>query len=339
VKLPRRVMEVIDYYAPPKDRQLLYHMARKESGGDPSAVSPTGAKGLFQFTRGTGRKYGLLGPQGDLRGDDIKNTQAAIKLLEDNRAVLRKQLGREPTGSEAYLAHQQGAGTAAKMLTGKGNAPANNLRVNNIDPRLGPQEAAKQIMNRFGFNDMGMTLASNPFGDVPQIPLPGAEGLPPPATVGPPVNATPYVNPGIGTGVSLNSNPISPNIGWGGSVGLGGGTEMLTPPPIIPEPPPAPPPSPAPTEVATGGPEGGGMMAKMMGADGKGGAGSPFASGMKAMETIAKGIQGPPPDPKANEILPSTSASVDQRIMQQQQLAQGLLSQMLQQRKQQQGLL
>lgn len=334
MKLPRRVMEVINYYVPPQDRQLMYHMAKKESGGRSDAVSSTGAKGLFQFTKGTGKKYGLLGPQGDLRGDDIKNTQAAVKLLEDNRAVLRKALGREPTPSEAYLAHQQGAGTAAKMLTGTGNAPANNLRVNNIDPRLGGQEAAKQIMNRFGFNDRGMTLASNPFGEVPQIPPPSPEGMPPPAMVGPSVNATPYVNPAMGTGLSLNSNPIDPNAGFQASVGLGGGTEMLTPPPPMPEPP-APAPMPPPP---TGGPEGGGaggMMAKLMGPDGKGGAGSPFEAGMKAMGNIAKGIQGPAPDPRANEVLPSSSASVDQRIMQQQQLAQGLLSQMMQQRKRQ----
>jgi hypothetical protein len=174
-----------------------------------------------------------------------------------------------------------------------------------------------------------MTLASNPFGDVPVIP-PTANGAPPMSTVGPSVNATPYVNPAIGTGLTLNTNPVDPNVGWGGSIGTGGGTEMITPPPPMPEPP---------TAIA-GGPEGGGLASQpLMGADGKGGAGSPFASGMKAMETIAKGIQGPAPDPRANEPLPSTSASVDQRIMQQQQLAQGLLSQMMQHRRQQQGLI
>ena len=55
---------VIDANAPPHLRAYLYQMVGKE---DPTgkATSPTGAAGPLQFTRGTGKAYGLVGPQGD----------------------------------------------------------------------------------------------------------------------------------------------------------------------------------------------------------------------------------------------------------------------------------
>jgi soluble lytic murein transglycosylase-like protein len=40
---------------------LLSSVAATESGGDPYAVSPKGAKGLFQFMDGTAKDMGLKG--------------------------------------------------------------------------------------------------------------------------------------------------------------------------------------------------------------------------------------------------------------------------------------
>ena len=86
-------------------------MAWIESRGDPNAVSPTGATGLFQFTQGTAAQYGLSD-----RKDAAANADAAMRLYVDNRDGLRKALGREPTFGEIYLAHQQGLGGAAALL-------------------------------------------------------------------------------------------------------------------------------------------------------------------------------------------------------------------------------
>jgi hypothetical protein len=76
-----------------------------ESKHNPTAVSPTGATGIFQFTKGTARQYGLID-----RTDPVASTDAAARLAADNKRILQSKLGREPSDAELYLAHQQGAG-------------------------------------------------------------------------------------------------------------------------------------------------------------------------------------------------------------------------------------
>jgi len=128
----------------PTRRAYLGQLAGKEAQ-TPGEVSPTGAAGPFQFIRSTGRQYGLVGPGGDRRTDVNASIDAANKLTDDNAAVLERGLGRPPTPGELALAHQQGAGTAVKMLSGTGNAPAYNLSVNNAGG-LGGRAAADKIM-------------------------------------------------------------------------------------------------------------------------------------------------------------------------------------------------
>lgn len=95
-------------------------LAQIESGGNPNATSPTGAKGVFQFIPSTWAQYG--------GGADIRDPNAQFaavqKLTADNRSALARVLGREPTAGELYLAHQQGAGGAAKLLTNPDATPA-----------------------------------------------------------------------------------------------------------------------------------------------------------------------------------------------------------------------
>lgn len=94
------------------DEEYLARLAQIESGGNPYAVNASsGARGLFQFIPSTARQYGLSDPH-----DPAQATAAARRLTADNRAYLRQQLGREPSPGELYLAHQQGAGGAAKLL-------------------------------------------------------------------------------------------------------------------------------------------------------------------------------------------------------------------------------
>jgi hypothetical protein len=93
--------------------EYLARTRRIESNGNNRAVSPTGAAGPFQFTRGTARQMGLaLNDRFDL----AKSTDAASRLAQQNAAHLTNVLGRTPTHGEVYLAHQQGAGGAAALL-------------------------------------------------------------------------------------------------------------------------------------------------------------------------------------------------------------------------------
>lgn len=94
------------------DPAYLSEAAAIESGNDPNAVSSTGAKGLFQFTGGTAKQYGLSDPT-----DPAQNADAAARLTRDNQAKLTTALGRAPTHGELYLAHQQGAAGAIALLT------------------------------------------------------------------------------------------------------------------------------------------------------------------------------------------------------------------------------
>lgn len=95
-----------------QDPEALLEVARIESNFNPDAANPDStAEGLFQFIDGTARGYGLKNKR-----DATQSSDAAARLMRDNRAFLLKSLGREPTGGELYLAHQQGADGARKLL-------------------------------------------------------------------------------------------------------------------------------------------------------------------------------------------------------------------------------
>jgi len=117
----------------------LAQTALIESGGNPNAVSPTGAKGIFQFTGDTAKQYGLSNPS-----DPLQSADAAGRLAADNAKALTQALGRPPSAGELYLAHQQGAAGAAALIKNP-NMPAgqvlasigadpNNIAVNGGDP-------------------------------------------------------------------------------------------------------------------------------------------------------------------------------------------------------------
>lgn len=92
--------------------QYAATVALIESSGNPYAHNPSGAKGVYQFIPSTAANYGLKKPF-----DAVANTKAFIRFTKDNEDILVDYLGREPSDAEKYLAHQQGAAGAAKLLT------------------------------------------------------------------------------------------------------------------------------------------------------------------------------------------------------------------------------
>ncbi|WP_273758726.1 transglycosylase SLT domain-containing protein [Bartonella sp. AU55XJBT] len=90
----------------------LYRVAQVESGGNPNARNPrSSAGGLYQFIDSTAKQYGLQD-----RFDPMQAADAMGRFTLDNRNHLSRLLGRAPTDAELYLAHQQGAGGAARLL-------------------------------------------------------------------------------------------------------------------------------------------------------------------------------------------------------------------------------
>jgi hypothetical protein len=71
------------------------------------------AAGGFQFIPSTAKQYGLKDPY-----DLAQSADAAARLAADNRAALQKAGIESPTAAQLYLAHQQGASGANKLLGG-----------------------------------------------------------------------------------------------------------------------------------------------------------------------------------------------------------------------------
>jgi hypothetical protein len=87
-------------------------IAEIESRLDPKAYNRLSkASGLFQLLPGTAKQYNVADSF-----DPKANAEAAARLFKHNAGRLKKALGREPTAWELYLAHQQGATGAIKLL-------------------------------------------------------------------------------------------------------------------------------------------------------------------------------------------------------------------------------
>jgi len=134
-----------------------------ESGGNDQAVSPTGASGRYQFTKGTWDQYGT-----GSRMDPNAQEAAMQSLTADDSAKLTKALGRPPTDAELYLAHQQGAGGAIKLLSNPDKTPTelglgNNVKVNGGDPNAPAADFVSQ------WNDKWAQYSKGGAAGAPQV--------------------------------------------------------------------------------------------------------------------------------------------------------------------------
>lgn len=66
---------------------LIVALIQIESGGNPRAVSPTGAQGLMQLTPATARRYGASDPF-----DPVDNVAAGARFLRDLMMHYRSNL-------------------------------------------------------------------------------------------------------------------------------------------------------------------------------------------------------------------------------------------------------
>ena len=92
---------------------FLERTAQIESAGNPAAKNPkSSAGGLFQQIDANAKEFGVAD-----RFDPVQSTEGAIKFALQNKRILSRALGRDPTAAELYLAHQQGGGGAKALLS------------------------------------------------------------------------------------------------------------------------------------------------------------------------------------------------------------------------------
>lgn len=121
--LVRRMLSLAPYYFPIIEEELDRHglplelkfLAVIESALQPTAASKAGAVGLWQFTLGTGRQYGLeITSMVDERRCPIASTRAACRYMKDLYRIFGDW-------TLALAAYNYGPGNVSKALKRAGN--------------------------------------------------------------------------------------------------------------------------------------------------------------------------------------------------------------------------
>ncbi len=103
-----QIREIFEYYGLPAGLAYLPHV---ESSFDTQAYSKFGAAGMWQFTRGTGRRFLEIGYTIDERRDPIVSAHAAARLLKENY----EKLNSWPLAITAYNHGASGMERAQKL--------------------------------------------------------------------------------------------------------------------------------------------------------------------------------------------------------------------------------
>jgi hypothetical protein len=134
----------------------LLSVAAVESGFNPKAASPAGARGMWQFMKGTARLYGLkVSRIKDERLDPNLSTEAAAKHLRDLFALFQDW-------HLVLAAYNAGSGAVNRLLTSQGENDFWELSRGGHLPRetqkFVPRVIALSLIfsdpSRYGFNDM-----------------------------------------------------------------------------------------------------------------------------------------------------------------------------------------
>ena len=101
------------------DPSLALQIAKVESGGNPNAISSTGAIGVFQFTGGTATDFGLRD-----RFNAKDNIDAGMRLLRSREGAIPIS---KRSSVASYLTLQLGAGGARELLSVPADTPISSL--------------------------------------------------------------------------------------------------------------------------------------------------------------------------------------------------------------------
>jgi len=136
---------------------MLVSVAAIESSFNPAALSPKGARGLWQLMPETARRFGLLvETQGDERLDPVKSTFAAARYLKE----LHAQFGDWPLALAAYNA---GAERVQRSLERLGARDFWTLR-----RRLALPEETRRYVPTVLARAEGLLSAGNTEGSAPE---------------------------------------------------------------------------------------------------------------------------------------------------------------------------
>lgn len=124
---------------------MMQKIAAMESGGNPNAISKTGALGLYQFTGQTASGVGIKN-----RFDVDQNIEGGMKLTSQNMAMLRKA-GLPVTAENIYMMHQLGPSAAQEIIRGseggksKDDLSSNTQRSMNLNYGANSRTASEYI--------------------------------------------------------------------------------------------------------------------------------------------------------------------------------------------------
>lgn len=118
---------------------FLNRVAKIESGGNPNAISPTGAKGLYQFIGSTWKGLGVPGSP----MDPVAAKKGMMKFTKSNQNYLQKKLGRSPDFHEMYMAHNLGPFGATRLINADPNALVTRQLI-----KSNPAHNPKFLMNK-----------------------------------------------------------------------------------------------------------------------------------------------------------------------------------------------
>jgi membrane-bound lytic murein transglycosylase D len=144
------IREIFKQYDLPPDLAYLPHV---ESSFNYEAYSKFGAAGIWQFTRGTGKRYMKIDYTVDERRDPIQATHAAARFLKENHDAL----GNWPLAITAYnhgkrgmLRAQQSHGDYEAVFNGYNGRTFGFASRNFYSEFLAAREVAKNYLHYFG---------------------------------------------------------------------------------------------------------------------------------------------------------------------------------------------